>query len=230
MKRALITSGMGLLVACALASAAPAATINEVLNQSWDPLTNNPLDNGFGGSGWFLTWDNLGPGSQFQSPGQPQSGLPIVGPVNPPLLSFTFQETGIGGGGGGGTGLVQSTYILGSKCPDENPWSMTFSMLFFHPDFGGTSVDIQLFGSISGVLTSSLTAEEIKAGKMLSWDIAALGGEKVFIVVTPNGGQTYPAGFFMDDANFNCNSEIPEPATLGLVLLGAAAVARRRKK
>ncbi len=228
MIRARLAGSVCLAAAVLLAaSAAPAATINEVLNQDWDPVTNNPLGS-FGSSAYFLTYNNLGAGPSFLGGGRPTPGTGVNS--NPSELSFSFAEGGVTGGGGAGgggaapTGPTSSIYTLGNNLGGS--WSMIFSVLFFDPDFNGAGLGVEVLGSQGGIKEATLTPEDVQEGQMLSWEISAEAGEVVQVVVSPFGDQTFAAGFFMDEASF----AIPEPATLALVGVGALALIRRRRK
>jgi hypothetical protein len=227
------------LAVLGVAASASAATIDHVQDVAFDPTLYGFLEYGYGSGAYYLTWSAglANPVSGLFNPGgEPGPGLPAggQGPSNPPELNFIFEQVSGGGGGGGGAvggggaGLGQSLYTIGSNVAGQ-PWSMIFSMLFYDPGFAEEgSVLVELFGTEGGLDSRTLTAAQIRAGIMLTWDLGAAGDEEVKILVTPSGDVTYPAGFFMDNANFN--GVIPEPASLGLMALGLAGFLGRRRK
>ena len=223
--------GLAALIALAVAAPASAGTVTFKTAVVLDPtvtdfadfFTQNAATYGQLGA-YYLTWSaGLAPNSHLLNPGgEPGPGLPDQAPFDPPELSFTFEEPDCSGGTGGSGGTStcpQGLYTIGSNCPDQAPWSMTFSMLFYDPEFAeDAGVLVEVFGTQGGLDSKTLTGDDVRGGILLSWDLDAGSGEEVKVLVTAAGDVTYPAGFFMSNGEFNC--VVPEPASLGLMALG----------
>ena len=224
MKRLCLGGVAGIAVVLLLASISSAATIQEVMAQPFNPTSTSFIGQ-YGNAGYLLSWSNVAPSGLFGS-GSPTANY--AGPAdNPSWLDFGTVSSGSTGGAGGaaGTGL-QNTYSLGTKT--AGAWEMDFSVLMFDPQFAGSSVTVELIGTAEGsdFRAKTLTTDQVNGGTMLTWHIDGADGENVLVRVTSEGGETYAAGFFMD----NPAGGIPEPATLCLVGIGLVGVGLRRRK
>jgi hypothetical protein len=235
MKRFGLVAALGLLAVLATASAAPAATIQEVLATQFNPTQYDFYTSGYGHSGYWLTWNNVDPLTHQFLSGHAARDFSTVN--NPSSLNFATITSGGNGGTPTDTGTLSPTvslYRMGVNTGQA--WSMDLSMLFYDPDFGGNGVLVELAGSVSGTANykyHNLSAADVDGGTMIKYHIAGAAGETVDIQVTAYGDETYPAGFFMDNyvpGGDNTYVWTPEPATLTLMLAGAVGMVLRRRR
>jgi hypothetical protein len=227
MKRLCLGSVAGIALVLLFTPVSSAATIQEVMAQPFNPTSTSFIGQ-YGNAGYLLSWSSVAANGLFNSSGSPTGNY--TGPSsNPAWLDFGAVSSGSTGGSGGGgapgTGL-QTTYNLGTKT--SGAWEMDFSVLIFDPQFQGSSVSVELLGSADGsdYKAKTLTTSQVNGGTMLTWHIEAADGEDVIVRISSEGGQTYAAGFFMD----NPAGAIPEPATLLLVGIGLVTVGVGRRR
>jgi len=224
------------LILLGITALAPGATIQQIMNQDFDPTTEWWGDYGISATQYSLTFDDAniiddGSGKVYlDANGRPNPQVNGNYNTGPNDLSFVWNQGGGGGGqGGGGTADDAITYTLKNK--KGGTWKMDFAILIFDPGFAGTEIKVEIYGAGTGAenyLSATLAAAKVQHGVLLQWSINAGENEDVFLKITGEGGETYPAGFFYQNDEFK-DATVPEPATLGLLALGLAGFVMRRR-
>jgi hypothetical protein len=252
MKHLGVTLAASVLVVLALASASPAATIQEVLTAQFNPTQYDFYASGYGTSGYYLNWTDVDPGTHQFLTGGVTNGLTQAASYNPSYLNFSTLSSTNNVGNSSNSKSTATSYInrniYGLGVNTGQAWSTDFSVLFYNPKFTGTDMTLELAGSVNGAdndMTKELTQAEVVAGTMVKYHIDASAGESIEVAVTSDGAESYAAGFFLDnmtlsgtatpevvkststgtDAATIEGAELPEPATL--LLLGWARPAWR---
>jgi hypothetical protein len=232
MNRFCLTGVVTMGVVLFAATAGPAATIQEVMATPFNPaLYDFRAD--YGHMGYFLTWDNLASNYQFLA-GQAHRDFTAIPPANPSWLSFTSVAPGgrPGSSDGSATSITRSVYMLTDN--RGTAWSMDLSILLYDPTFSGTDMAVELEGSVAGkddYKGRDFLAAEVQGGTMVKYHIDAAAGEVVSVAITSNGDEAYAAGFFMDaPPGSDLANALPEPATMGLLILGLGGLVARRRR
>jgi hypothetical protein len=250
---------VAILAGLFFASSASAITIYDVRGQWlpnptywWDPWSNLGLT--FGSESYSLMWNKIGSnGKDLLAGGRPTGDY--TGnwkPANPAWLNFkTATPNGTGSGPYQPSGTLLGTVI--PRLYTLESWDANrrfdFSVLFYDP--GLTAIGSELVASVilSGNFgteadpsviadpfnVKTLTADEVRAGTMVTFDVGAAAGEEVAVTIETKG--TYAAGFFLDNIRAytplslaTSTSVAPEPATMALLALGLGGIVMRRRR
>lgn len=238
MKRLCLGGGVAVALMLVLSSISSAATIQEVLGQTLADPTHW-YDYGYNGTLFssgkaWLSEGQVGADGRTLEPGSRPTSTYATATGGAAVSGLLFEAVDGGGGGGGGGSSdpdkpVQTTFKLSND--NGGTWEMDFSMLFYDAGFTGEKVTVELIGDQTGseYRTKDILAADIQAGYMLTWHIDAAAGETVIARTTAYGGETFASGFFATNPTFNVGV-IPEPATMGLLALGAAGAILRRRR
>ena len=249
---------VAILAGMVLTSSASAITIYDVRGmqlldptQWWNAAVNGLA---FGSESYTLMWNKIGPdGKTFLAGGRPTGDYTGNWAGNPAWLNF---KTGTPNQGSGSGPYQPSGTLLGTVIPrlyTLESWDANrrfdFSVLFYDPDLTatgselvasviltgnfGTEADPGFFADPFNVKT--LTANEVRAGTMVTFDVGAAAGEEVAVTIETKG--TYAAGFFLDNIRAytplslaTSTSVAPEPATMALLALGLGGIVMRRRR
>ena len=249
---------VAILAGLVLTSSASAITIYDVRGQQldptywWDSTRNGGFT--FGAESYTLMWNKLGPnGKDFLAGGRPTGDYTGSWAGNPAWLNF---KTGLPSNANSGTGPYQPSGILsGTVIPrlyTLESWDANrrfdFSVLFYDPGLAagselvatvilsgnfGTKADPGLTRNPFNV--AALTADDVRKGTMVTFDVGAAAGEEVGVTIETKG--TYAAGFFLDNIRgytpmslATSASVVPEPATMALLAFGLGGIAMRRRR
>jgi len=229
--------GLGLAVVTAVllapGSTVSAVTIYEVLaKQVSDPA--KWYNAGYGSGGATLMWSNVAADGQTLLTGAPTGTYSEKWTItNPDWLNFADNGSGSSvaqdGGQNDSVDIHRQNYVLGTK--DGVSRRFDFSVLFYDPslaDDDATVVTRVILTGSAGTEGSNyqdLTAAQVRAGTMVTFDVLAAAGEELTVNIDTT--YTKAAGFFLDAVTPMAN---PEPATLGLLALGAAGLVMRRRR
>ena len=249
---------VGILAGLVLTSSASAITIYDVRGQQltdpthwWDPTANGGLT--FGAESYTLMWNKLGPnGKDFLVGGRPTGDYTGNWAGNPAWLIFkTASNQGTGNGPYQPSGTLLGTVI--PRLYTLESWDANrrfdFSVFFYDPGLTamgservasviltgnfGTEADPGVTADPFNVKT--LTADEVRQGTMVTFDVGAAAGEEVGVTIETKG--TYAAGFFLDNirgytptSSTTSASVAPEPATMALLALGLGGIVMRRRR
>jgi len=168
-------------------------------------------------------------------------------PAKPDYLkSFQYENQGGGGGGGsnngsgGGGGTTGMDYNLVLNADK----TFDFLVLFYDSNYStrnaglvGTDVALQvrLLDPSAAPGTEDawhdITVAELEAGIYLKWRVEASADEIVTTeVVWAKGDGVGAAGFFLDNVVDGVSGSVPEPASVGLLLMGLGGLFMRRRK
>jgi hypothetical protein len=230
---------------CALAMVALSAGVAQAAKISWSGYdTTTGVD-----------WITSGGANPFQagqywdiSSGSPDYTKDATwSPAKPDYLkSFQYVNQGGGsggsnngsGGGGGTTGINYNLVLNAGKTFD-------FLVLFYDSNYStrnaglsGTDVALQvrLIDPSAAPGTEDawhdITVAQLEAGIYLNWKVEAAADEIVTTqVVWVNGDGVGAAGFFLDNVIDGVGGgNVPEPASVGLLLMGLSGLFMRRRK
>lgn len=221
-------------------------------------ITFNQADTNTTAAGWqaYGNYDYM----MFDiSSGQPDydAGYQTASGSNPDFIaSFTSGVNNGGGGGGGGGGNnggggsgeggFGSQNASGDIYYDlvlNDGKDFTLSTLFYNANYGNNNgmddadiaLEVRLIGPNDLDDTwHQITVAELEAGVFLSWDVVVYDDDvDKSLTIDINyveGEGDAAAGFFLDNVQDAAAAPIPEPATLGLMLFGAAGIFVRRKR
>jgi len=226
---------------CAMLALASSALAAQVSFLSSDAATS-PLN-------WVATYAN---GDYFiwdYSSGKPDWKDAQGKMKDPPYQSnpayvkeFKYNWTSGSSGGGGGSGGGTSSDIKGHVYYDltlNAGKSFEFLVGFWDDEYGQTeglqTTDVALRVQLVGANLSPADTEhdilvsDLRHGIVLKWDVTLPADEKLTLdVAWVNGEGTGAAAFFLN--NVRDAGQVPEPATVGLVLFGLAGVFVRRSR
>ncbi|MCX5683981.1 MAG: PEP-CTERM sorting domain-containing protein [Planctomycetota bacterium] len=252
------------ILACLIfSSSASAITIYEVRGRTlddplnwWDASKNGGF--GFGAESYTLMWNKLGPdGKTFLAGGRPTGDYTGSWAGNPAWLNFKtgspVQNTGSGpyqpSGILSGT-VIPRLYTLESWDANRR---FDFSVYFFDPGITATGSELVAtvilsgnFGTTAGPGVTAdpfnviaLTADQVRAGTMATFDVGAEASEQVGVTIETKG--TYAAGFFLDNIRGYSPTSletstpastpvVPEPVTITMLALGLGGLVMRRRR
>jgi len=253
---------VAMLAGLVLTSSASAITIYDVKTDSWSAAGGDPYDwsNGgkYGLSGYSLMWTNIDAVTGKFLAGRPTGHYTDNWkPANPAWLIF---KTGTPNTGNGTGPYQPSGTLSGTVIPrlyTLESWDKSrefdFSIYFYDPGLTATGSELVAsviltgnFGTHAGPTLlkdpfnfQTLTADQVHAGTMITFDVGAAAGEEVAVTIETKG--TYAAGFFLDNVkdwtppvttslSDPPPAVMPEPATMALLALGMGGIVMRRRR